>query len=142
MSRQAAIAANPYASPQARVADAVQPSAAEAMSWSEVLFSFKGRIPRKAFWLYGQLPILVMMIVIATLGRLGGLHGIVLIANIAMIWPGLAVAVKRWHDHDMSGWWQVLGFIPIVNLYTLVKLGFLRGTDGSNRFGDDATGKY
>jgi uncharacterized membrane protein YhaH (DUF805 family) len=142
MSRQATVAANPYAAPQAHVEDAGQHSKAEPLSWSQVLFSFQGRIPRKAFWLYGQLPILVGAFVMGFISAVAHMRGILLIAQLAMIWPALAVSVKRWHDHDMSGWWQLLAIVPIVNLYVLAKLCFMRGTDGDNRFGGDATGQY
>ena len=27
--------------------------------------------------------------------------------------------------------------IPIINIWVIIDLGFLRGTEGSNRFGDD-----
>lgn len=50
----------------------------------------------------------------------------------------VAINVKRWHDLNKSGWWQLIELIPIIgSIWTVVKLGFLKGTDGPNRFGPD-----
>ena len=53
------------------------------------------------------------------------------------LYPSIAVSVKRCHDRDRSGWFLLIGLIPLVNLWVLVELGFLRGTTGENRFGSD-----
>ncbi len=60
---------------------------------------------------------------------------------ILSIWPLLALYVKRWHDRDRSAWWFLTILIPFVNLgfmvWIIVEAYFLKGTDGTNRFGDD-----
>lgn len=51
---------------------------------------------------------------------------------------GIIVQVKRWHDRNKSGWWVLISLIPIVgSLWILVECGFLKGTQGPNRFGPD-----
>jgi uncharacterized membrane protein YhaH (DUF805 family) len=42
--------------------------------------------------------------------------------NLAVIIPGLAVAVRRLHDTNRSGWWLLISIIPIVDLILLVFL--------------------
>ena len=57
------------------------------------------------------------------------------------VWIGLALAVKRCHDRDKSGWFLLIGFIPIIGgVWLLVELGFLDGTQGPNRFGPSPKG--
>ena len=52
------------------------------------------------------------------------------------MWIGLAAQIRRWHDRGRSGWRVLVNLIPIVGaLWTLVELGFMKGTDGVNRFG-------
>jgi uncharacterized membrane protein YhaH (DUF805 family) len=51
------------------------------------------------------------------------------------LYSSIAVGVKRCHDRDRSGWFLLLGLVPILNLWLLVELGFLEGTVGPNRFG-------
>ena len=116
----------------------------EAMTPLQILFSFQGRIPRKAYWLYGVLALLLFSVLATLLLGIVGLQGrkAEAVANALIVWPALAVAVKRWHDRDKSGWWVLINLIPIVGvIWSLVENGFLRGTVGANRFGPDITGK-
>lgn len=122
------------------------------MSLMQVLFSFDGRINRSTFWLKGMLGYACLWVV--GMGvfffSLGGLDSdappespwpliVLLFWTVLSWWIMLAVYAKRWHDHDMSGWWTALMLVPIVNffwgIYMLIKLGFLKGTDGPNRYG-------
>jgi uncharacterized membrane protein YhaH (DUF805 family) len=51
--------------------------------------------------------------------------------------PSIAVKVRRLHDINFSGWWVLLGLIPIVGNIALLILYIRRGTKGLNRFGED-----
>ena len=54
--------------------------------------------------------------------------------------PSIIVYIKRFHDRDKSGWWVLIGLIPIIGaIWLLIELGFLKGTDGPNRFGPPVT---
>ena len=48
--------------------------------------------------------------------------------------PMLAVSVRRLHDSGRSGWFALLLFVPLINLFCIALL-CLPGTPGSNRFG-------
>ena len=61
-----------------------------------------------------------------------------LLVKLALLWPGFAAGAKRCHDRNRSGWSQAVLLIPGVGaIWQLVELGFLKGTDGENRFGRD-----
>jgi len=63
------------------------------------------------------------------------------IVTLLLIWPSLAVAVKRCHDRNKSGFWVLISLIPILGwLWFLVEFGFLDGTQGPNRFGPSPKG--
>ena len=70
--------------------------------------------------------------------------GVMLIA----LWPSMAIGVKRCHDRDKSGWWMLLWFVlslvPYIGIlawaWQFIELGFLDGTQGSNRFGPSPKG--
>src|SRR5262245_20024080 len=54
--------------------------------------------------------------------------------------PTVIVYIKRFHDRDKSGWWVLIGLIPIIGaIWLLVELGFLAGTPGPNGFGPPVT---
>jgi uncharacterized membrane protein YhaH (DUF805 family) len=117
---------------------------AEPMSPLHIFFGLRGRIPRKIFWLYGvAVPLLLGAYVQGVLAIAGVREQALEVAlNAGLLWSALAVSAKRWHDRDKSGWWALLQFIPVIGtLWTLVVNGFLRGTPGTNRFGDDLTGR-
>jgi uncharacterized membrane protein YhaH (DUF805 family) len=58
------------------------------------------------------------------------------VVNLLLLWPALAVSIKRWHDRDHSGWWVLIALVPVVGwAWMLVANGFLAGTDGPNRYG-------
>jgi uncharacterized membrane protein YhaH (DUF805 family) len=64
-----------------------------------------------------------------------------LILVLILLWPSLAIQIKRFHDRDKSGWWVLLNLIPIIGpIWLFIELGFLPGTPGPNRFGNPLSG--
>lgn len=58
-----------------------------------------------------------------------------LIYLLAIIIPNLAVAVRRLHDSNLSGWWLFIGLVPFVGGIVLLVFYVLASTPGANRFG-------
>ncbi len=56
---------------------------------------------------------------------------------LAILLPSIAVAVRRLHDTDRSGWFYLLIFIPLIGSIILIIFFIQQGTNGRNRFGDD-----
>ena len=50
-----------------------------------------------------------------------------------MFWPGVSYAVRRLHDMNMSGFWLLLVWFPLIPLMML----FRNGTPGSNDYGPE-----
>ncbi len=59
------------------------------------------------------------------------------IFSLATLLPALAVYVRRLHDLDKSGWWILIGIIPLVGVIILIVWFASKGTAGDNRFGPD-----
>jgi uncharacterized membrane protein YhaH (DUF805 family) len=117
----------------------------DVMPPAHVIFGFGGRLPRKAFWLYGVLgPLLVSVMLEMLLGIVGvGERKTELLTTALLAWPCIAVSAKRWHDRGKSAWWVLILLVPALGfLWTLVENGLLRGTVGANRFGADLTGSF
>jgi uncharacterized membrane protein YhaH (DUF805 family) len=136
-------AQNPYQAPKSEVTDISQ-GEGEKLTNKQIWFSFEGRIPRKVFWLYGLLLLVPLYLLVTVAFFVSPKLGIVLAIPIYVlaVWVGFAMSIKRWHDRDKSGWWMLIGMIPVINIWALIETGFLRGTAGGNRFGGDATGMY
>ena len=123
---------------------------------------FSGRSRRKEFWFFFLLCIAISIgatIVDSILGMstlIGGVYGpVTLLAALALVVPQWAVGIRRLHDTGRSGWWMLLGLIPLVtavlgvtlglwalsflNLAVLVLLFFfvLEGMRGPNSYGPD-----
>ena len=67
---------------------------------------------------------------------------ILLIAPLAVLLPSLAVSVRRLHDTGRSGWWMLLGLIPLVNCCGGIVLLVFLVMDGDahvNAYGDVPT---
>lgn len=132
------------------------------MTIQQWLFSFKGRIGRRDFWIWVGLWF-VGMLVLFTLASKEWLEiKTAAFALVCMLWPTAAVMVKRLHDRGRSGLWALLmilawmllagnwvmlpgmwqwvvgRFVPTVILVMmLVDLGAFVGTQGENKFGKD-----
>ena len=142
----ATTSSNPYQPPMCD-SDAHRAEGAElsnkGMLW--VLFAFSGRIPRRVFWGASILMFVMfyagMSLLITIFGENSDISGIgILTLYLAMMWISLAITVKRWHDRDKSGWWILIGWVPIIGpIWQFVETGCLRGTTGTNRFGPDPT---
>ena len=163
------------------------------MPLTQLLFSFKGRINRKPWWLAslgaGFTASLLSAILEALARSSGetivnpvthqfeptGIFGLAIsLIALANAWIAFALSVKRLHDRDRTGWWllwqlliillavflTVVAFaVPkeqgavwyalagaavlvafIISVWLFVQIGFLRGTQGPNRFGPDPLG--
>jgi uncharacterized membrane protein YhaH (DUF805 family) len=113
------------------------------IDWQHLLFQFDGRINRAKFWA-GVGALIVGYFVIAILFSAidsGAVRGILGILYLAFIWPSLAISIKRWHDRDKSGWWVLIGFVPLIGgIWALIETGILEGTKGPNQYGPDPLG--
>jgi uncharacterized membrane protein YhaH (DUF805 family) len=107
---------------------------------TKILFSFEGRISRKTYWkLFLVLNVGIIITTIIDFATTGQQIGITQLLFILMIlWPSLAIHVKRWHDRDKSGLWVLINIIPFLGpIWALVENGFLPGTEGGNRYGEN-----
>ncbi|MEX2441758.1 MAG: DUF805 domain-containing protein [Pontimonas sp.] len=59
---------------------------------------------------------------------------------LAIIVPVLALGVRRLHDTNRSGWWVLLGFIPIIGSVVLFVFYVLDSTPGDNQYGSNPKG--
>ena len=89
----------------------------QSFDWQKLLFSFEGRIRRSHFWI-GWLICLGIGVVAGWLPIIGGL------ISIALIWPNLAISVKRLHDMGKSGWLVAVPWVVSV-IGTIFAIGMI-----------------
>jgi uncharacterized membrane protein YhaH (DUF805 family) len=98
--------------------------------------SFSGRAVRSEFWfwvLFTFIVLVVLNIIQFSVSAIGG-SVLQLLFELATLIPSVAVAARRLHDTDRSGWWQLLAFVPIVGFILLLVWYCQPGTPGTNRF--------
>jgi uncharacterized membrane protein YhaH (DUF805 family) len=90
---------------------------------------------RSEFWWFALFNIIVQ--VVTTFIDHGVINYPILstIATLALILPGIAVSVRRLHDTDRSGWWLLIGLIPLIGAILLLVWYCTKGSVGQNRFG-------
>jgi len=90
---------------------------------------FNGRSRRSEYW-YFFLVNTIISLILNLIERGTGLGILSLIYSLIVLVPGIAVAVRRMHDVNKSGWFIL---IPIYNLI----LACTEGTKGDNQYGAD-----
>ena len=109
---------------------------------------FNGRATRSEYWffvLFAFLVVVAASILDSILNLLvfapvmGG-NMLASLAMLALLLPQLSAAVRRLHDLGHSGWWYLIGLVPVVGGAALLIWFCLRGTEGDNRFGPDPLG--
>lgn len=132
------------------------------MGIQQWLFSFKGRIGRRDFWIWMVLWVVSMtlLFVLANNGMLDFQTAAFIL--VCLIWPTACVMVKRLHDRGRHGGWALLmvlawmllsgnwaildgtlawalgRLIPVaIIVVMMIDLGAMLGTQGKNRFGNE-----
>lgn len=92
--------------------------------------TFTGRSRRKEFWMYALVNCLILMgLTMLSKSSAIGMTPYYLY-SVAVFIPGVAVAIRRMHDTNHSGWFYL---VPFYNLYLLCK----EGDDGPNPHGNN-----
>ena len=97
---------------------------------------FAGRARRMEYWMFFLFN-LIISIVLTCIDVFVGTAVLGMIYSLAVLIPSLAVAVRRLHDTDRSGWWILIGLVPVIGFIVLLVFMVMDGTPGSNRFGDN-----
>jgi uncharacterized membrane protein YhaH (DUF805 family) len=101
---------------------------------------FHGRARRREYWFFVLFNIIFSVafsIVDHSLGNplaegtgpLSGLYAL------AVLLPSLAVSVRRLHDTGRSGWWVLLGLVPLIGWLVLLVFQVQDSEPGTNAYG-------
>lgn len=96
---------------------------------------FKGRANRSQYWyfvLYNTLIGLALTMIgeaYDSLSILSALYGL------GIVIPSLAVAVRRLHDTNRSGWWLLINLLPVIGQLVLLYFYILPGDKKANKYG-------
>ncbi len=100
---------------------------------------FGGRSSRSEYWYFTLFSLLAWVV----LGIVANIIKTDLLSNIyglAAFVPSLAVSVRRLHDTGRSGWWVLIGLIPVVGWIVLIVFFAQESQSGSNTYGSNPLG--
>lgn len=107
---------------------------------------FKGRARRKEYWffiLFNLIASLLLTVVDFMTGSLNAELGMGLLSglySLAVLIPSLAVTVRRLHDTGRTGWWLLIGLIPLIGAIVLLVFMLLDSQPGDNPYGANPKG--
>ena len=108
-------------------------------------FDFSTRSSRSEYWwwvLFNTIAGYASIFLSGAIVNMGIDAGalLVFVYYIATLIPTIAVAVRRLHDTDRSGWWLLIAIVPFIGWILLIIWYVSRGTDGDNQYGANPLG--
>lgn len=124
-------------------------------------FQFSGRATRSEFWYFVLFSILLSFL----LGFLGTIFGIEYVMqmeslefveetgalvpatvdfpinllqvalSLLLFFPSLAIAIRRLHDSGRSGWWYLIGLVPLIGAIVLLIFFIFKSEEHDNEYG-------
>jgi uncharacterized membrane protein YhaH (DUF805 family) len=98
---------------------------------------FSGRARRKEYWMFFLFNLIIAFVLGFIEGLMGGPGVIGMIYSLAVLIPGVAVSVRRLHDTGRSGWWLLIGLIPLIGVIVLLVFMVQEGKSEGNDFGEN-----
>jgi uncharacterized membrane protein YhaH (DUF805 family) len=96
---------------------------------------FVGRAGRAEFWWF-FLATFIVSAVLNIFGRASVVFVVLgVIYSLAVLIPSIAVGVRRLHDTGRSGWWILIGLIPLVGFIVLIVFWASQPNPGPNQYG-------
>jgi len=109
------------------------------------LFSYKGRLSVLGYMariLFAYIAFFIALGISYVLLEETPLSGAQLLVLVLIIlppfWVTTTLLVKRLHDINMSGWWILTMYVPILGVIFSLYVGLLPGESQKNRFGNPA----
>ena len=106
--------------------------------------TIKGRAPRSEYWWFQAMfvPFFLFVVIMSEAENLESSSELIIwfyllcfvIVIISLI-PVITVTIRRFHDTNKSGWYFLLGFIPLVGSLIVTVMMIPEGNKGKNKYG-------
>lgn len=103
---------------------------------------FNGRARRKEYWMFFLCNFVVSLVLGIVMGLISetAANVVNILYTLALLLPGLSLGVRRLHDTGKSGWFMLLGLIPLVGAIILLVFFCTDSQPGSNEYGPNPKG--
>lgn len=99
---------------------------------------FTGRARRSEYWFW-YLSVVIAYVAAYIVDSIIGTPIVTIIVALGVIVPTLAVGARRLHDTNKSGWFQLIGIIPIIGTIVLIVF-FATDSGPDNQYGPNPKG--
>ncbi len=99
---------------------------------------FEGRASRSEYWWFTLVNVIISLLLTIANGSLsaeGSMNILAGIYGLLVFIPSLAVTVRRLHDIGKSGWWILIGIIPLIGTIVLLVFAVMESNPESNEYG-------
>ena len=120
------------------------------MNWFLVVLkkyaTFSGRAQRAEYWyflLFSTLIVIALSVIDGMTGSYNEDTGWGLLSglySLAVLLPSIAVGARRLHDTSRTGWWLLIGLIPVIGTIVLIVFFAQDSTPGDNTYGPNPKG--
>ncbi len=96
---------------------------------------FSGRARRQEYWMFALFNAIIAIALGFIEGLVGGPGIVGSIYGLATLLPNIGVSIRRLHDTSRSGWWLLIGFIPVIGGIILLVFFVFDSTPEENQYG-------
>ena len=96
---------------------------------------FTGRATRTQYWMY-VLFYMIFYIAGVVIDAVIRIPLLTLLISLGLLVPSISIAARRLHDTGRTGWWQLIGFIPILGAIVLLVF-FVQDSGEENQYGSN-----
>jgi uncharacterized membrane protein YhaH (DUF805 family) len=97
---------------------------------------FAGRVGRQEYWMFVLISVLIQVAL-----DIVHLDMISMLVSLGLLLPSLGLGARRLHDIGKSGWWLLLGLIPIIGWIILIVWLATKTDAAANEYGNPAVPK-
>lgn len=96
---------------------------------------FNGRARRKEYWMFFLFNIIIAVVLGIIEGIVGGPGVLGALYGLAVLLPSIGVSIRRLHDTDRSGWWLLIGLVPLIGAIVLLVFFVQDSQAAENQYG-------
>ena len=102
---------------------------------------FDGRASRPMYWWWVLFAILAA-VAANIIDLIIGAPIVSAIVGLGLLLPGLSVSIRRLHDTNRTGWWILIGLIPLIGAIILIVFYVQEGDASENQYGPPPPTSY
>ncbi len=114
------------------------------MSWYLAVLKnytgFSGRASRTEYWMFALVNFVIVLVLYLLSAAAHGVLFLVIIYDLGVLLPSLAVGFRRLHDTNRTAWWLLIGLIPLIGTIVLLIFFCIDSTPGDNQYGASPKG--